>query len=49
MKEIVENLIEKLNEPNVSEESKKLIRDLLRQQAIHEQDLLDQLNNALRG
>jgi hypothetical protein len=35
--------------PNVSEEAKKIIRDLLRQQASHEQDLLDQINNALRG
>jgi|AntRauTorckE6833_2_1112554.scaffolds.fasta_scaffold10131_4 Arc/MetJ-type ribon-helix-helix transcriptional regulator len=49
MKEFIENLIEKLNDPNVSEEAKELIRDLLRQQVAHEQDLLDQINAALRG
>ena len=48
MREIIENLIEKLNDTNLSEESRELIKDLLRQQAVHEQDLLDQINNALR-
>jgi hypothetical protein len=48
MKEFIENLIAKLNDPDTTEESKELIKELLRQQSIHEQDLLDQINNALR-
>ena len=48
MKEFIENLIEKLNDQSLSEESKDLIREILRKQAVHKQDLLDQINNALR-
>ena len=49
MKEFIEKLIEKLNDPTVSEENKILIIELLRQQAAHEKDLLDQINRALKG
>jgi hypothetical protein len=48
MKEFIENLIEKLNDKSLSQESRDLIKEILRKQAIHEQDLLDQINNALR-
>lgn len=48
MKEFVENLIEKLNDQSLSQESRDLIKEILRKQALHEQDLLDQINNALR-
>ncbi len=48
MKEFIENLIERLNDQSLSQESKDLIIEILRNQAIHAQDLLDQINNALR-
>lgn len=47
MRELVENFIKALNNPNTTEEAKELIRDLLRQQAEHESDLLDLINEAL--
>lgn len=48
MKEFIESLIEKLNDDSLSEESKELIKELLRQQAELEQSLLNQINQALR-
>jgi hypothetical protein len=48
MKEFIERLIEKINDPSVSEETKELMRELLRQQAEHEKDLLDKITDVLR-
>lgn len=48
MKEFIEKLIEKINDPSISEETKELMRELLRQQAEHEKDLLDKINNVLK-
>lgn len=47
MRELVENFIKALNDPNTTEEAKELIRDLLRQQADHEKDLLDLIYEAI--
>ncbi len=47
MKKIVENLIEALDDPKHSAETRELIRKLLHQQAKHERDLLKKINDAL--
>lgn len=47
MEKFVQNLIDALNNPNNSEETNEIIRDLLRQQAELEGTLIDQINNAL--
>ena len=47
MKKLVENLIEALDDPKNSAETRELIRKLLRQQAKQERDLLKKINEAL--
>ena len=48
MKDFIDNLIAKLEDPNLTKESRELILDILRQQATLEQCLLDKINQALR-
>lgn len=47
MKDFIERLIARLEDPNLTNEQKELIIDLLRQQADLEKSLLDQINRVL--
>jgi len=48
MKEFIENLTELLGNPKTTDETKELVRDLLRKQLLLENDLTDLINKALK-
>jgi hypothetical protein len=48
MQDFIEKMLRLLEDPNIPEETKEPIRELLRQQFVHEEELLQRLRSHVR-